>query len=146
MHIKYYDLLKLLWHAINIKGWLQGRCNNARLPQWDGSKTGGLSSCLCWECAPRPRPQARALRTLERLPQHHSVQRVQSCTTTWCWLSGCKALLIFLCSYLQLTLHLGCPWGPWRICTLVCSADEKTDEAKIQLNLRSLPPPVVLGG
>lgn len=23
MHVKYYYLLKLIWHAINIKGWLQ---------------------------------------------------------------------------------------------------------------------------
>lgn len=146
MHVKYYYLLKLIWHAVNIKGWLQREMQQHMPAAVNGSKMGGMSSCLCWECVPRLRPQTRALKTLEQLPQHHSVRDVQFCTTTWYRLSGCKAPLIFLCSYLQLTLRLGCLQGPWRVCTLVCSADEKTDEAKIQLNLRSLPLPVVLGG
>jgi len=144
MHIKYCYLLKLIWHAINIKGWLQGEMQQHTTAAVRRQQAGAMCSCLCW--GKWLRPQARARRTPERLPQHHSTQHMHCRTAAWGWLRGCKALLIFLRSYLQLTLHLGWLHGPWRVCALVCSADEKTDEAKIQPNLRSLPLPVVLGG
>lgn len=146
MHVKYYYLLKLIWHAINIKGWLQREMQQHTPAAVKRQQDGGNELVLVLGACPEAASPDTGTKDTGAAPTASLMQDVQFCTTTWYWLSGCKALLIFLCSYLQLTLRLGCLQGPWRVCTLVCSADEKTDEAKIQLNLRSLPLPVVLGG